>query len=138
MTDLEPGGPYSPDATIEAANTAAKAIRYLNTATIDSPREAITCPQELDRVVASLATMAQRMPQLLGQLQGWLRNETGACRTEIAYGQYAGRADLAYDVTASRLDVAAARFADAAKALEQARQITSAISGVADSDEEQL
>jgi hypothetical protein len=138
MTDLEPGGPYSPDRTAEVAAMMAEAVRYLNHATQGrAGREALHYPSHLDRVVASLATMAQRMPQLLEQMESWLRNETGASRTEVTYGQYAGRADLAYDVTASRMEVAAARFADAAKALEQAHQITSALSGVAGDEGEQ-
>lgn len=130
MTDLEPGGPYSPERTAEAAALMADAVRYLNHATLDRPKDALNYPADLDRVIAHLETMAQRMPQLLDQLQGWLRNETGACRTEITYGQYAGRADLAYEQTAIRLEQAAGQFAEAARALEQAHQITSAISGV--------
>jgi hypothetical protein len=127
MTDLEPGGPYSPERTAEVANTAAKAIRYLNVATLDSPREAITCPQDLDRVVASLATLAQRMPQLLGQLARWQMAEAAATRTEVAYGKYEGRPELAAQEVRTHLDDATVRFDQAAKALKKAQQITSAI-----------
>ena len=125
MIDLKPGGPYSPERTAEAAEGMAELARYLGHATRD--RDALCYPNDLDRVVASVETMAHRMPQVMRQLQAWLRNETGACRTEVTYGQYAGRADLAYDTTAIRLETAAARFADAARALEQAHQVTSAI-----------
>lgn len=130
MTGLEPGGPYSPERTIEVAELAAEAIRYLNTATLDAPRDAITCPQDLDRVIASLATMAQRMPQVLNQAASWLRAETVAGRTEVTCGKFGGRPALAGDMATMALDAAAARFKAAAASLRDAHQITSAISGV--------
>jgi hypothetical protein len=132
MTDLEPGGPYSPERTAEVARMMAGAVRYLNHATLDRPGEALSCPADLDRVIAHLETMAQRMPQLLGQAASWIRSETLANRTEVTYGKFKDRPALAADVATMALEAAAARFGEAARALEEAHQITSAISGIGD------
>jgi hypothetical protein len=130
VTDLEPGGPYSPERTAEVAALPGEAIRHLNVATLDDPAGALGDPQNLDRVIASLAEMAQRAPQLLGQLRDWLNAAVRAGRTEITSGRFEHREMLAADVVAMALDEAAARFADAGRALAKAQEVTSAISGV--------
>ena len=64
--------------TVEHAASAAEAVRALNHLTLGrgTPGE----PAELDRLVAELAIMAGRLPQLLGQLGGWLDAEQHAGR----------------------------------------------------------
>ena len=135
MTDLEPGGPYSPERTAEVARVAAAAARFLNHATLDPSGHALRWPADMDAVLVSLASMAQRMPQLCGQLAGWLTAETAAGRTAVTYGTYKDRPGLAAEVAAAGLDVAAARFGEAAKALHAAQQVTAAISGATDGSE---
>jgi hypothetical protein len=68
--------------TVEHAATAAEAVRTLNHLTLG--RSALGEPAELDRLVAELAIMAGRLPQLLRQLRGWLDAEqhTGRLRTD--------------------------------------------------------
>lgn len=63
---------------VELAATTAEAVRQLNHLTL-VPR-ALSGPAELDRIVAELATMAVRLPQLLRQLGSWLEAEQLAGR----------------------------------------------------------
>jgi hypothetical protein len=64
--------------TVENAAAAAEAIRALIHLT--HGRRALGEPAELDRLVAELAIMAGRLPQLLRQLRGWLDTEHHAGR----------------------------------------------------------
>ena len=64
--------------TVDHAATAAEAVRALNHLTLG--RRALGEPAELDRLVAELAIMAGRLPQLLRQLRGWLDAEQHAGR----------------------------------------------------------
>jgi hypothetical protein len=64
--------------SLELAGQAAEAIRELNHRTRGA--DAFTGPAELYRLVAELAVLAGRLPQLLGQLDRWLRIEHGAGR----------------------------------------------------------
>ena len=59
--------------TVQVAATAAEAVRELNHRTLGRPT--LTGPAELDRLVAELAVMTARLPQLLQQLSGWLAAE---------------------------------------------------------------
>jgi hypothetical protein len=104
--------------TIDHAATAAEAVRALIHLTLG--RRALAEPAELDRIVAELATMTGRLPQLLRQLRGWLDTE-----------QHAGR--LRSDDTtdpARIVDRAAAELTDAGhaahdlgRALDDAHQL---------------
>jgi hypothetical protein len=137
MTDLEPGGPYTPERTAEVAEMMPACARFLNHATLARDTDALEFPADLDRMLAFLATMAQRMPQLMEQSKAWLAAQVESGRTSITYGRYEGRERMAADMVSIHLDEAAGRFADAARALGEAHQITSAISGVdSDNDEE--
>ena len=64
--------------TVDHAATAAEAVRALIHLTLG--RRALSEPAELDRLVAELAIMAGRLPQLLRQLRGWLDAEQHAGR----------------------------------------------------------
>ena len=64
--------------TIDYADTAAEAVRALIHLT--HGQRALSEPAELDRLVAELAVMAGRLPQLLRQLRGWLHVEQHAGR----------------------------------------------------------
>jgi hypothetical protein len=58
---------------LEVAEQAAEALRELNHRTRDA--RAFTGPAELYRLVGELALLAGRLPQLLDQLDRWLRAE---------------------------------------------------------------
>lgn len=58
----------------QLAGQAAEAVRTLNHLTRPG-LSALTGPAELDTVVADLACLAARLPQLLAQLAGWLHTE---------------------------------------------------------------
>ena len=68
--------------TVENAATAAEAVRALIHLT--RGRGALGEPAEADRLVAELALMAGRLPQLLRQLRGWLdaQQHTGRLRSD--------------------------------------------------------
>ncbi|HEU0040981.1 MAG TPA: hypothetical protein VFQ15_01400, partial [Jiangellaceae bacterium] len=68
----------STQGAVDVAGIAAEAVRELNHRTLGP--HALTGPAELDRIVAELAIMAARLPQLLRQLGGWLHAEQGAGR----------------------------------------------------------
>jgi hypothetical protein len=61
---------------VQVAAAAAEAVRELNHRTLGRPT--LTGPAELDRLVAELAVMTARLPQLLQQLSGWLAAEQHA------------------------------------------------------------
>lgn len=63
---------------LELAEQAAEAVRELNHRTRDA--RAFTGPAELYRLVAELALLAGRLPQLLDQLEDWLHAEHDAGR----------------------------------------------------------
>jgi hypothetical protein len=73
--------PQPPDVDtglVHLAEYAAEAIRDLNHLT--RGRDAFADPAELSRLLAELAAMASRLPQLLDQLGCWLRHEHDAAR----------------------------------------------------------
>lgn len=59
-------GPYSPDASIAAADAGSELIRYLNHATAHP--EAVPHPATAARVLAAVGEMVDRLPQLGRQL----------------------------------------------------------------------
>lgn len=61
---------------------AAQAVRALNHLTRPSVG-ALTDPAELCELIAELACVAGRLPQLLGQLSGWLHSEERAGRLRV-------------------------------------------------------
>jgi hypothetical protein len=102
------GHPPDGELTVEQlAEQAAQAVRTLNHLTRPGVG-ALTDPAQVCDVIAALACTVGRLPQLLGQLSGWLVSQ-----------QRAGR--LRVDVCSPVCDPAAA-VADAAAALAQASQ----------------
>lgn len=79
------GGPHSDTASIALAEIIAEAVRVLNHATRDP--DAITEPATLYAITASLATLADRLPQLCDQLTGWLDREVAVERLAHDHGQ---------------------------------------------------
>ena len=79
------GGPHRDAATIALAEISAEAVRVLNHATRDPG--AITEPATLYAITASLAALADRLPQLCDQLTGWLDREVAAGRLAHDHGQ---------------------------------------------------
>ena len=73
----------TPENVRKAANLAAEAIRYLNVATLDRPREVLRDPADVDRILADLETLGQRLPQLLDQLGARMTAETKAGRVRV-------------------------------------------------------
>ena len=104
--DLSTGAPPSPERTLQLAETLAEIVRVLNHQTMH--HEALQYPAEADRVVRELLSAAERLPQLLGQVAGWLEAEQAAGRILPVAGDYAGRPDAAVAAARLRLDMAAA------------------------------
>jgi len=69
---------------LELAERAAEAVRELNHRTRDPG--VFTAPAELYRLVGELAVLAGGLPQLLGQLDRWLRAEHDAGRIRADTG----------------------------------------------------
>jgi len=91
------------------ADLAAESIRTLNHLT----PEALEYPGDLYAVIASLKLLSQRLPQLLGQLSGWLDHQHTAGR--IAHDTRQDAEPYVQDVTSSLAQAAAdaAALADA-------------------------
>ena len=102
---------------LELAEQAAEALRELNHRTRDA--RAFTGPAELYRLVGELALLAGRLPQLLDQLDRWLRAEhdVGRIRADA-------RADPGRIIAAAGAELADAGDAahDLAHVLAAARQ----------------
>ncbi|HOQ54257.1 MAG TPA: hypothetical protein PLF56_11680 [Micropruina sp.] len=105
---------------LELAERAAEDVRELNHRTRD-PR-VFTAPAEMYRLVGELAVLAGGLPQLLGQLDRWLRAEhdhgriradtgTGPGRIVAAAGADLAGAGDAADELANALDAALAHLA---------------------------
>jgi hypothetical protein len=111
-------GPHD-DATISAlAEITAEALRTLNHATLAPDR--LAEPATVYGVLGQLAAAAHRLPQLCGQLAGWLAAENTAGRLAHTTG---GLPDVVEDALAS-LDRAARHATCLGEALDQAQQAT--------------
>ena len=104
--------------TVENAATAAEAVRALIHLTLD--RDALSEPAELDRLVAELAIMTGRLPQLLRQLRGWLDTEQHAGRLRTDDTTDPARI---VDRAATRLDAAGHVANNLNRALDDAHQL---------------
>jgi hypothetical protein len=129
--DLSPDAPHSPDRTREAADLAAEALRYLNHATRDSG--ALEYPNDAAAVLASLATLASRLPQLLSQISDRFGADLAAGRLTVEYGPYAGDPRQAVAMVRRLLGDASANAGGLSERLDAAHQVTAAI-GVTDGE----
>ena len=128
--DLSTDAPPSPERTLQLADAMADIARTLNHPT--GHHEALRYPSEADRLIRSLETVAERLPQLCEQISRWLRQEQGSCRIEVNHGPYAGDAHAAYLAAAMRLDAAKASAHALLEDLEAASSVTSTMGGTED------
>jgi hypothetical protein len=68
-------GPHADKHTSATAHLAAETIRYLNYATGPHACTGVTEPATVYAVLGGLATAVARLPQIFGQLTGWLDRE---------------------------------------------------------------
>jgi hypothetical protein len=71
MPDLNPDGPHSPERTAEVAALFDACSRYLTYATMSS-KHGLESPSEAYRLLGELYSATGRLPQLCGQLTGFL------------------------------------------------------------------
>jgi len=71
-------GPHADEHTTGAADLAAEAVRFLNYATGSHSGDGLRYPATVYTIAADLSLAAGRMPQLFGQLTGWLDTELAA------------------------------------------------------------
>jgi hypothetical protein len=121
-TDLNLDGPYSPEATLYAADRAAETIRYLNRATMH--HEAIAFPSEADGLLRELSTMAGRLPQLLRQIGAWVNTEYEEGRIKMTGGEYP-QAVIATLAVEARLEAASEYATLLCQMLNRAASVTS-------------
>jgi hypothetical protein len=105
---LSPDGPHSPEYTGQVASAIAEAVRVLNHATLNFTGQALEFPADADTVLCSLGTAAQRLPQLLDQLRGWLNDELAAGRLRVGHGPHTGDPAAAMTEAARKLRDASA------------------------------
>ena len=123
-------GPHDDTSTIALAQIAAEATRALNHATAGG--RGLTDPATVYAVLGQLAAAAHRLPQLCGQLSGWLRQENTAGRLASTTG---GLDDAMDDALAS-LDRAARHATRLGEALDLAHQATAWLYRPADGGED--
>jgi hypothetical protein len=68
-------GPHADEHTVDAADLAAEAVRYLNYATGPHSPEGLLYPATVCLIAGNLALAAKRMTQLFAQLDDWLDTE---------------------------------------------------------------
>ena len=86
-------GPRDPEYLLEVLQAAAQAIRVANHVSRD--RAALGEPADVYHAILELVSVAELMPQLYGQLGGWLEAEQAAARVAVPSGTMAGQPDLA-------------------------------------------
>lgn len=79
-------GPHADEHTTGAAGLAAEAVRFLNYATGPHAGQGLTYPATVYSTAGYLAVAAERLPQLFGQLTGWLDGECTAGRLGDDHG----------------------------------------------------
>ncbi len=133
---LDPGGPHSPAYTAEVASAIPEAVRVLNHATLNHPGDALAFPADADTVIRAVATAAQRLPQLFGQLCSWLAEEDLSGRTAATYGEFSGEPAAAAATVRARLDDASAAAHTLQSALTAAAAVTATISASGQGEQE--
>lgn len=120
------------DLTIgQLAEQAAELIRALNHLTLGGSG-AITDPAEACEVVASLARVAGRLPQLLGQLSRWLVSENRMAHLRLDASS--PTTDIGLAVTAAVIDLteAAEGARRAGRALDASHQVLAHLAAASD------
>ena len=127
----------TPENLRHAASVAAEAVRYMNHATLIPG--ALRYPSDVDAVLVDLETLAQRFPQLLGQLAAWLVTECKANRVHVENAPPVHSPSVEAQAVAMvrrYLNEAGAEAAHVAASLHDARQITAKLKGVPDEGEQ--
>ena len=105
--DLDPDTPHSPERTRHLADVAAGAIRTLNYATLPH-RGGLLHPGDAYELIAALAQVAERLPQLCGQIGGFLDDaERAGHLFESSDGPWGGDARAAVEEAIGHLTFAA-------------------------------
>jgi hypothetical protein len=127
---------FTPEYIKGVAAWAAEAIRTLNHATLDAAGGAFRFPADADAVLCELATLAQGLPQLCGQLATWLHCQQDAERIAVTYGPNAGDPQEAVTQATTWLGEAESAAGGLYEALNAARQITATMSAPYDPSED--
>lgn len=120
-------------ATGGLAGQAAEAVRALNHRTRPGAG-ALTYPAEADDVVADLACLAARLPQLLGQLAGWLHAEAQHGRLRVDSCSPHPAPAPAVTAAIESLTAAAGHAGHAGRALDAAHQILAHLAATSDEE----
>jgi hypothetical protein len=108
------------------ADLAAEAIRELNHRTLPATGE-LAEPGDVDEILAALATLTARLPQLLDQLSGWLLDQHRAGRLRVDLLAPTPDAGGAVQATVTALENAADASRQAGRAIGAAHQHTAHI-----------
>lgn len=104
--DLDPDGPHDPKRTQQLADVAAEAIRTLNYAT--RSKDGLRDPGDAYELLGTLAQLAERLPQLCGQIRDYLTDAHNRRELfEPANGPHQGSTALAVMLTRDALGQAA-------------------------------
>ncbi|SRR5229473_7473912 len=115
-------GPRDPQYVLELAEGFAGIARTLNHLTLS--HEALEYPGEAHALIVSLASAVSRLPQLLGQVSGWLGQEQEAGRVRVPAGEYRGSPALAVAAARLMLDHAAVTAELLREALDAVSAVT--------------
>jgi hypothetical protein len=124
-------GPHNDATIIALAEITAEAIRTLNHATLTPAR--LAGPTTVYGVLGQLAAAAHRLPQLCGQLAGWLAAEN----TTGLLAHTTGSLPDAVEHALASLDHAARHATRLGEALDQAQQATTWLYRPGDGGEDQ-
>jgi hypothetical protein len=119
-------GPHADEHTTGAAWLASEAIRYLNYATGSHAGQGLTYPATVYTITGSLAEAAGRLPQLFGQLTGWL---DGECATGRLGDDHGGPVAPLTDRARHHLDQAARHAAALGQELAAAQTALATVHG---------
>jgi hypothetical protein len=123
--------PADPATVTEYGDALPELVRALNHVT--SRHEALEYPPDADRLIRNLAAAASRLPQLLGQVSGWLEAEQAAGRIKMAsVSQFRDAPGIAADVARQALEQAQAHARMLQQALDAAAAVTADMGGVED------
>jgi hypothetical protein len=104
--ELIPGAEPDPQYLLEVLEAFAECVRVANHQT--ARRGALMDTSEAAEAIRRITEAAQRLPQLLGQIAGWLAAEHEFGRIRVPEGLHAGRPGEAVAAAGSALDDAAA------------------------------